>query len=419
MMLWLQEMKKTVFSLSYVLFVLAITAALHSQGALDFSGNKMREPKAGENYGVTKKEIPEIIMPAALESLWGEFCQNNYATYPFGFIKRVRLDEGEQEEIADIISQITGVGKEVILKGQTGDPDAGDSESRFEPAVRADIDYSEFKELMQRVDSILGGGSDYSAESLIGFGNVPVSYEEALQNYRIAVEHDKITGGYARLFSDYAVAMVMSVLPVFLAIIMCMKDRRAKMEQLIYARKVSAAKVIIARYCAVVAAAMLPVIVLSYISSTSVWGMYPGFHLDHLAPLKYDLGWIMPSVMAAAAVGMCLTELTNTPVAVVVQGFWWLMDINAGIRSEASASSLIRLAPRHNAGETSYFRTQDYINSFGRLAENRLLVVGISVLLLGITIVIYERKRRGKWNGNFTIKRAVSRLGGRENKSAA
>lgn len=419
MMLWLQEMKKTVFSLSYILFVLAVTAALYSQGVLDFSGDRMSKPKVSENYGVTKKEIPEIIMPAALESLWGEFCENNYATYPFGFIKRVRLDEGERKQIAEIISEITGLGKDAILKGQTGNPDADGDESSFEPAVRANMDYSEFKELMQRIDDILGGGSDYSAESLIGFGDVPVSYEEALQNYNAAVDRDKITGGYARLFSDYAVAMVMSVLPVFLAIIMCMKDRRAKIEQLIYVRKASSAKVIIVRYCAVVAAAILPIIILSYISSASVWGMYPELHLSYLAPLQYDLGWIMPSVMVATSVGMCLTELTNTPVAAAVQSFWWLLDINAGIRSGLAGSSLFRLAPRHNAGVNSYFRTQDYINSFGRLAVNRLLAVGISVLLVGITIIIYKRKRRGKWNGNFSIRHAVSRFRDRKNKFEA
>lgn len=410
MMLWLLEIKKITCSLSYILFVLAVTATLYSQGVLDFSNSPMSKPKAGENYGVTKKEIPEIIMPAALESLWGEFCENNYATYPFGFIKRVRLDESERKQIAEIISEITGVDKDTILKEQTGDSDVRDDELSFELAVRANMDYSEFKELMQRIDNILGGGSDYNAESLIGFGNVPVSYEEALQNYNAAVDKDKITGGYARLFSDYAVAMVMSVLPVFLSIIMCMKDRRAKMEQLIYVRETSSAEIIIVRYCAVVAAAILPVIILSYISSASVWGMYPKLHLDYLAPLQYDLGWIMPSVMVTAAVGMCLTELTNTPIAAVVQGFWWLLDINAGIRSGLAGYSLFRLAPRHNAGVNSYFRTQDFINNFGRLAMNRLLTVGVSVLLVGITIVICERKRRGKWNGNFSIKHAVSRF---------
>lgn len=213
--------------------------------------------------------------------------------------------------------------------------------------------------------------------------------------------------------------MVVSVLPVFPAILMCMKDRRAKMAEMIYTRKVSAAKVILTRYLAIITSVMIPVIILSYVSNSSVWGMYSGAELDYLAPLKYDLGWIMPSVMMAAALGMCLTELTNTPIAVAVQGFWWLMDVNAGIWSVSDSYALFRLAPRHNAGEMSYFRTQDYIDNFQRLAENRLLFAGLSVLLVAITIVIYEAGRKGKLNGNFKFKKALSDLGSRKNKSEA
>lgn len=462
MMLFLRELKKVVFSISYVLFVIVTVAALYTQDVFHFGGGRIEEPVAGGNYGTTQKEIPEIIMPAALKSLWGEFRQNNYRTYPIGFIKNVRLNDREQRKIAEILSKITGVDTDTLLEVQadmagtgsnefvigmdgnmqmdsngnfaftiTGDTDkangADDAGISIDPTgnsapdkqelaltVRSDVDYAEFKDLMQQVDDILGGGSGYSAKSLIGFGGVPVSYEEAVQRYNLCVSRDKITGGYARLFSDYAVAMVMSVLPVFPAVLMCMKDRRAKMAEMIYTRKVSAAKVVITRYLAIITAVMIPVILLSYVSNCSVWGMYSG-GLDYLTPLKYDLGWIMPSVMMAAALGMCLTELTNTPIAVAVQGFWWLMDVNAGMQSVSDSYALFRLAPRHNAGEMSYFRTQDYIDNFQRLAANRLLFLGLSMLLVAVTVIIYEAGRKGKLNGNFKFKKALSNLGSRKN----
>lgn len=457
-MLFLRELKKVVFSISYVLFVIVTVAALYTQDVFNFGDGRIEEPRVGGNYGTTQKEIPEIIMPAALESLWGEFCENNYRAYPIGFIKHVRLNDRERRKIAEILSEITGVdidtlletqtdmagtGKDKFVIGmdgnmqidsngnfvftQTGDIDNADdanisehsTDNSFPVTVRSGMDYAEFKALMQRVDDILGGGSAYSAKSLIGFGDVPVSYEEAVRRYNLCLSRDKITGGYARLFSDYAVAMVMSVLPVFPAVLMCMKDRRAKMAEMIYTRKVPAAKVIISRYLAVITAVMIPVILLSYVSNSSVWGRYSGTELDYLAPLKYDLGWIMPSVMMAAALGMCLTELTNTPIAVAVQGFWWLTDVNAGIWSVSDSYALFRLAPRHNAGEMSYFRTQDYIDNFQRLAANRLLFAGLSVLLVAITIVIYETGRKGKLNGSFKFKKALSDLGSRKNKSEA
>ncbi len=95
------------------------------------------------------------------------------------------LNNSEQNKVIEIISKTTRMNKEDILKA--------------------------------KIDDILGGGSSYSADNLIGFGTVPISYEEALYQYNLAVNEDKITGGYVRLFSDYAVTILLSVLPVFLA----------------------------------------------------------------------------------------------------------------------------------------------------------------------------------------------------------
>lgn len=431
-MLFLQEFKKIVFSMPYILFVIVAVLALNSQGALDFGDSRINAPRTDGNYGTKQEEIPEIIMPAALESLWREFCENRYATYPIGLIKNVKLNDREQTEIAEIISEITGADKDLVLRAradmagirndefvigaggnmqidsegnlvfsQTDNADDTGAGMEASLTVRDDMDYSEFKNFMQRVDDILGGGSDYSANGLIRFGTVPVSYEEAVQRYNLCLSRDKITGGYARLFSDYAVVMVMSVLPVFPAVLLCIKDRQAKMTEIIYTRKASSVRVILFRYLAIMTAVMIPVIVLSYISNSSVWGIYNGAELDYLAPLKYDLGWIMPSAMIAAALGMCLTELTNTPIALAVQGFWWLLDVNAGIQSVSGAYAIFRLAPRHNAGEVSYFRTRDYMDNFSRLAANRILLAGLSLVLIVVTIMAYEAKRKGKLYGNL------------------
>lgn len=449
-MLFIQEFRKVIFSVSYFLFIIVVTAALYSQGALDFGSSKLSKPQAeAGSYGTAQKEIPEIIMPAALEKLWGEFCENNYQTYPIGFLKNVKLNKEEQEEIADIISRITGADKSAVLAGQAASADGShdgfvmemggnvqpdkegtfsvspsetpvkDTKQKPDLTVRTDMDYASFKDMMQEADDILGGGSDYSATGLIRFGSVPISYEEALERYHLAVEEDKITGGYARLFSDYASAIAMSVLPVFSAVILCMKDRRTKMAEIIYTRKVSSAKLVLSRYFALVSAAMIPVIILSYLSNISVWGMYENFTLDYLAPLKYDLGWIMPGVMIASAVGMCLTELTNTPVAIAVQGLWWLTDINMGIQSVPAAYALFRLVPRHNAGELSYFRTQDYMDHFNRLAANRLLFAGLSILLIAVTVLIYDLKRKGKRNGTISVRKTFSDIRSRKNKPEA
>ncbi len=444
-MLFLKEFKKIVTSIPYLIFVAAIAIGLFSQGVFSFNKDPMQKPKPGENYGFKNEEFPEIIMPAALKDLLTEFGENNYTTYPIGLVKHVKLDENEKYEIAEIISEITGVDKTVILNESSDNSDNSvykvtkdsmsenneggfiiDSNDKSEEnsektkySVRGNMSYSRFKELMKIADDILGGGSKYAVDSLIGYGAVPLTYEEALSQYDLAVKSDRVTGGYARLFADYAGIMAMSLMPVFPAIILCMKDRRARMDALIYTKKISAVKLTLARYLALVTSAMIPIIIMSYISNITVWNAHSEIILDYLAPLKYDFGWLLPSAMISAAIGMFLTELTGTPIAVVVQGLWWMLDINLGIKTIDSGYSLFRLAPRHNVGANSWFHTQDYLNNFQNLILNRALIAGVSIFLIALTILIYEAKRKGKFGGNISFKKAFSSIRNRSNKYKA
>lgn len=443
MMLFFKEMQKICCSVPYLLFVAAIAVGLYSQGVFHFRNDQMEEPVPGGNYGVKQEEIPELIMPAALEDLWQEFCANEYTTYPIGFIKQVKLGEEEQKTMAGIISKITGEDEAAVLKageqsrpktaGETFEIGGGTLEERSEngftieavapaedtmqglaPKVSPGMDYQRFRELMEQADWLLGGGSHYAPDSLLGYGSVPLTYEEAKECYRLAVDSDKVTGGYARLFSDYAGVMVLSLLPVFLAVILCGKDKIAGMEALVYTKKISALRLIFTRYLALVAAAMLPVFVLSYLSNAQVWENYRGMEIDPFAPFKYDLGWLLPSVMISTAMGMLFTALTDTPIAVALQGFWWLFDLNTGYKTTASGYALLRLAPRHNAGPNSWFRTQDFLDHFQDLLWNRLFLAGLSLLLVGLAVFVYETKRRGYFGGRSFFRRAVSGIKGRE-----
>ena len=96
-----------------------------------------------------------------------------------------------------------------------------------------------------------------------------------------------------------------------------------------------------------------------------------------------------------------------------------MFDVNLGIKTVHSGYSLFRLAPRHNAGADSLFRTQDYLDHFQNLVQNRLLIAGISLVLILLTILIYEAKRKGKFGGNAFFQKAVSGIRNRKNQSQA
>lgn len=400
-----KEIKKTAISITFFVFIIALLAMPFSQDVLNFSNHDViTAPKQGEDYGIQQKEVPELIMPAAFNSLYNEFTANEYIAYPIGFYKNVKLNEIDKEKMAEIISTLSGVPVNDLLT----------SANYIEVTLSDDISYEEFKECMKQADDLIGGGSNYSENNLLNYSYVAITYEEAVTNYNLIVNEDKLTGAYARLFCDY-VGIILSILPVFIAVAICLKDKRAKMNDLIYVRKTSSFKLILSRYFAIVISVMLPTVILAYISNSTVWGQYSGMALDYLAPLKYALGWLMPSVMIAAAIGMFFTELTGTPIAIAIQALWWFIDLNAGVGRLRGVHTMFELTPRHN----SLGNTQIFLDEFHTLVANRLMIAGTALLLVAVTVIIYEQKRRGKFSGYREIKRQGTSLANRKSKSVA
>lgn len=439
-MLFRKEMKKTIFSITFLIFLIALIAMPISQDILDFSNEIITKPLPGADYGTQKKEVPELIMPAAFQSLYQEFKANQYIAYPIGFYKTVKLKATDQERMAEIISVLSGVSVDELLESDTSSTsndgieitfdenqnyikqedgsmiithgNEPSDQNRVEITLLADISYEEFKEYMKQVDDLIGGGSAYSEKNLIDFGDVPITFEEATEEYNLVANKDHFTGAYARLFCDY-IGSILSILPVFLGVAICLRDRRARMHDLVYARKTSSFQLIMTRYLAIIIAVVLPTIITIYISNSSVWKFYDGMRLDYFAPLKYVVGWLMPSIMIATAIGMFLTELTGTPIAIAVQGIWWFIDIN--VVELSGGFTLFHLTPRHNAlGKTQIFQ-----DGFHTLVANRVLFAGIALGLMFATAMVYEQKRRGRLNGSGYIKKAFTGLANRKSKSKA
>ena len=108
-MLYLKELKKTVFSVTFILLAVFIIIMAKSQEVLTASTDDViTEPQPGlDNYGTTVRKDPEVIMPAAFRKLYGEFVLNDYQTYPVGFVKYVTLSDSEQKRMAGILGNTT------------------------------------------------------------------------------------------------------------------------------------------------------------------------------------------------------------------------------------------------------------------------------------------------------------------------
>lgn len=430
--LWLKECRLLLKSVTYLLFVLILVlfyaTQMGSQVPDDIRnanpGNKpaaqqpvdamngisasppaspFAKPLPGRSsYGEKTAENPATIMPGAVQSLYLEYTDNRYASYPLGFFKAVKLDPSGQAKVAAALTEITGSTMEQLQQSfsdaakkaaANGMPLQLGRPGSFSFPVQ--VTYERFKEIMEGVEKLTGSSANYSLEHMIdSYGRSPVTYEEKLAEYNDFIIEDRITGAYARLFSDY-MGIMLAFLPIFVTVFFMMRDRRAGIQELIYTRRISSFALVGARYLALIAMMIIPVLLLSLHPLIQLMG-YAGDHgmaIDHFAFVKYIAAWLLPTLMVSTAVGMFLTELTDTPIAIVVQGLWWFISLNSA-RFIMDGGYGAQLILRHN----TVGNVQVYLEHWNTLLVNRLGYTALALALVLMTVCVVMLKRRGKLN---------------------
>lgn len=417
--LFFKEWKQVVRSIPFLVYGAVLLFFFIAQYESGFVQIEKPQP-GGHQYGTKISDDPKIIEPAAVKSLCGEFVRNSYTAYPVGFYKNVKLSAGRQREMAEILSVLTGNpaerfnaaqdissaltvhGGSMTKKESGGDSDAGKAAESTDSsigAVKSDLSAEQFDSLMRRADRLIGGGSLYGDAYLSRFGKTPKTYADARRDYDDMVKRDGVAGAYARVFCDY-LGIVLGLFPVFPAVAAGMKDRRAGMRELVYSRKIASAKIVLTRYEALIVSLFLPVLLLAAYATIQIAVEYPGFPLHLSAFIGYSFGWLLPTLMVSASVGMVITELTDTPIGIVAQGLWWLLGLFAGV-AHIDGGYGWDLMLRHNV----VGNTQVYLDHLSILLGNRMAYSALALILVAGTVRVYERKRRGKWNAPFGLRK--------------
>lgn len=380
-------------SLIYWLYAACFILFFYSQlGGM----NILEPPREGQKdysaYGYKTDITDQEVMETGTGSLVWAYYYDHYETYPVGFAKNVYPSGEEKEEIAGIIYNLTGVKAEDLENNIDQFFKQHDIQTtQYKIKVKEGITYKHFLSEMKKVTRILGPGSGFTEENLRANVRIPVDYEGAKENYQKLLEEDGLTGGYARLFCDY-MGVAAGILPVFVTAARILRDKRAQMQELIYSRKLSSAAVMGSRYAALVLMHMLPILLLSLFPLVKcIAAGMENVHLDYLAWLKYDLGWMLPVVMIVVSVGMLCTEMTETAAGVFVQAAWWFISLMTGVTGMSGGNYGWNLIPRHNT-EMNY---DGFASGFRQLAENRILYAALALILLAVTMAVYERKRKG------------------------
>lgn len=396
--LFLKECKQILKSMVYYIYVIVLILFLTSQMSGD-SVNDLQKPKEGQDYyGTTVSTDKTDIMERTLAELLQEVYRNSFSTYPMGFYKGVVLDDNELEEIKDIIEDCSGKDWNTLEKEMTEYYEAAD-QSTIEGTIQAmvkdrvevkkDLSYDTFCKKMERVCELIGKGSSYEKKLLDAGVDVPCDYETALEEYYGILERDKVTGAYMRLFCDYA-GIVLAVLPIFLGVTRCLRDKRSQAEQVIYARNAGAGVIQISRYLANVCMAFLPVLIVSFILQLP-WQYQAetlGVNADILAFLKYDLVWLLPEIMVVLATAFLITELTENVISIFVQVVWAIVSLfNVGGLVGGFGGKLI--LRWNTVGAAAMFEQQK-----SQLYWNRGFYFALSLGLVVLTCLVYTKKRK-------------------------
>lgn len=399
-------------SITYYIFLICLVVYFISQMG---TFNAISKPEPGqEDYGYVRTQNKEQIMQEALESLLRAYDVNEYTTYPIGFYKRVILNDEEQKQVEQILLNITGLTagelsnvyeemkkteQEFMEKAMAENAPVMESDLPDSTiTIKKGLSYQEFLKEMNALDHLLGGGSDYS-ESNLKYTTEPATYEQALADYESLIKNDKVTNAYARLFCDY-MGIMMAILPVFLSVTRAMKDRKAKAEQVIFIRKVSSVKIVLSRFLASVIVTVVPVFLLSCFTLMQAVYYAKGIHAEYdlFAFVKYIGFWLLPIILVSLSVGFFLTELTDSAIAILVQGVWWFVSIFMSV-GDLVGSVGWNLVPRFNAvGQYAVYKQIE-----AQLVRNRYFYTAAEFLLILLTIFVFYKKRKGEFTGVGTI----------------
>lgn len=396
--LFVKECRQVLRSLVYYIYIAVFVLFISSQ--MGSEGLDVREPVPGQSgyNGQTVTHDETLIMEGVLEKLAWDIYYNSFATYPIGFYKEVNLTDSEREQAGEILERCTGKGYEELLEEmighysqneQTPMGGAGEAYESYKVAVKEGFTYEEFGAAMEEICRLVGKGSSYEKSTYENSIYVPMTYEQAKEEYDALCEKDRLTRGYMRLFCDYA-GIVLAVLPVFVGVSGAIRDKRAKAQQVLFAKPASGGLIIISRYLANLVMLFLPVLAAAFWLQLSCFDRARdlGIQADGWAFLTVPGMWLLPEIMVVLALSFLITEFTDTILAVFVQVAW-------GIGSLFCATTLVgnfglRLVARWNTlGETTL-----YISQQQEFLRNRGYYFLLAMVCLILTVVVYERKRR-------------------------
>lgn len=278
--------------------------------------------------------------------------------------------------------------------GEKSKQSSASPENEGSGEISIEVSFQRFMEIMDEISGMIGRNS-YFSRPLIDLYYGDNDMEDSpvtLKQHEEFYDGDQITGAFARYYCD-SISLAVLVLPVFVIAAMMARDRRNKVMESVYTKPVSGFRIIFIRYLAAVWMMLVPVLLLPIRSFILLarYADFTGAAIDWCAFPKYIFGWILPTLLFAAALSLFLNVLAGSSVSVLAMGIFWIFFKPSVGKLPGGNYELCDIAIRHNT-----------LKGFGKMMQhldllvvNRMWITGISFLLVLFSVWIYEVKRRG------------------------
>ncbi|KAI7252893.1 hypothetical protein KC345_g11437, partial [Hortaea werneckii] len=319
MALILKEMRMTLRSLVFYLFIIVTCFFYFTSYATEETWGEVGPPAAGVPQNLETAEHPyygwkqpdnTLELAQRMRTVMGwDLNAGTTDKIRMGFPIKSKLDAGEKKILSEAVAKLG-----VILQ----DPDKYTMEEVYSIAGET--------------DKHLGGNSMYKV-GLRDYGFPISTYDEAVkaQEAVLAVYNEKVDAGEllpgaARYFSDY-LSLPAGIFPVFLSAFLLLRDRSSRMNELIYSRRISPWVYVGSKFIGQGVMLSLVYLLLAVIGgwqTVDTLGLTGQTGQAIAYFLGYTAWWLLPTLWASVAFGMFGSMLFRRGIVpVALQIVWW------------------------------------------------------------------------------------------------
>ncbi len=228
-------------------------------------------------------------------------------------------------------------------------------------------------------------------------------YNDALKEFTLTYEHG-ISNGYAYVFLDNC-GIIMGFIAIIYSFMSYTEEKRKNVNGYIYTANVSSSRYVLYKYLADTMPLMLSSIIYSLLGAACfIYWNYKfnyGYDISIIPFLIKTIFIIFPTILIITSIGHFLGVLfCSETLDIIAQFILFYLSMGYGLSDKFRITLLVR-----------YSNFDDYTlyqNCFGNVILNRVIIILLSVILTGFTVVLFNyRREHGRLINLKNIKKSV------------